>query len=122
MYIIPYSGFPAGRQTCNWYLTPSGYFRSKHDSSNPKSKSVHTSRYFAVYNAAYNVRGGTLKESSESLAPVFTERIQTSSDEGCIPRTWKASIVSVAKKRSPKEANDCRPRSTYLHSLQVCVD
>ena len=57
-----------------------------------------------------NVSGRTLKGCSESLAPVFTELIQMSLDEGYIPRIWKAStIVPVAKKRSPKVLNDYIP-------------
>ena len=56
------------------------------------------------------VSGRTLKECSESLAPVFTKLIQMSLDESYIPRIWKTStIVPVAKKRSAKELNNYRP-------------
>ena len=56
------------------------------------------------------VSGRTLKECSESLAPVFTKLIQMSLDESYIPRIWKTStIIPVAKKHSAKELNDYRP-------------
>ena len=51
-----------------------------------------------------------LKECSESIAPVFTAFTHTSFDEGAVPRIWKTStIVSAAKKRTPKVLNDCWP-------------
>ena len=57
-----------------------------------------------------NISGKTLKECSDSLAPIFTKLFQRSLDEGTIPSLWKNStIIPVAKKPSPKEMNDYRP-------------
>ena len=54
-------------------------------------------------------RGRTLKECSETPAPVF-KLIPTSLDESYIPHIWIIStIVPVAKKRTTKELNNYRP-------------
>ena len=57
-----------------------------------------------------NISSKTLRECSDSLAPIFTELFQRSLDEGTIASLWKTStIIPVAKKPSPKEMNDYRP-------------
>ena len=51
-----------------------------------------------------SVNKRTLKECSESLAPVFTKSVPMYLGESYIPRIWKTStIILVAKKRSAKE-------------------
>ena len=62
-----------------------------------------------------NISGRTLKECSDSLAPVSIHLFQRSLDEGIIPSLWKTStIVPMAKKPSPKEMNDYMPVAYYL--------
>ena len=69
-----------------------------------------------------NISGRTLKECSDSLAPIFTKLFQRSLDEGIIPSLWKTStIVPVAKKPYPLEMNDYRPVTLTSISFK-CVE
>ena len=56
------------------------------------------------------VSGKTLKLFSDPLAPVCTQLLQISFNEGHIPKIWKMStIFPIPKKRSPSQRNKYRP-------------